>query len=182
MDPSFEPERILRTLAYALRHDPWQFCLDLDEEGWTPIDQVVEALRFDRYEWALLNWPHIELAIRGSGRYEIEAGRIRAAYGHSIPLGIIPDVLVPPEALFHGTAEDALPIIFRDGLKPMGRRFVHLSSDRDYALRVANAKLGNAVLVVLADQAHAAGLTFRRANEHVWLTERVDPPFLATAK
>ena len=182
MDPSFEPERILRTLAYALRHDPWQFGLDLDEGGWTPIDQVVEALRFDRYEWALLEWSHVELALQGSGRYEVRSGRIRAAYGHSVPLGILPAVCVPPPALFHGTADEALPMILRDGLKPMGRRFVHLSSDRAYALRVANAKLGNAVLVVLADQAHAAGLTFRRANEHVWLTEPVDPPFLAAAK
>ena len=77
MDPSFEPERILRTLAYALRHDPWQFGLDLDEGGWTPIDQVVEALRFDRYEWALLDWSHVELALQGSDRYEIQARQVR---------------------------------------------------------------------------------------------------------
>jgi putative RNA 2'-phosphotransferase len=180
VDPSFERELIIRTLAYALRHNPWQFGLDLDPEGWTSIDQLVESFRFLRYDWALLEWSHIELAIQDSGRYQVKAGRIRAAYGHSIPLGILPDIRVPPTALFHGTAENALPMIFREGLKPMGRRFVHLSSDRDYALRVANSKQGHAVLVVLADQAHAAGITFRRANEHVWLTEGIERAFLAS--
>ena len=71
-----------------------------------------------------------------------------------------------------------MPLILLEGLTPKGRRFVHLTSNREYALRVANSKVGQTVLVVLAGKGRDAGMTFRQANEHVWLTERVDPSYL----
>ena len=60
----------------------------------------------------------------------------------------------------------------------VARQFVHLTSDPDYAGRVANAKGGDVVLTVRSAAAHAVGVAFRRANEHVWLTERVAAHFL----
>jgi hypothetical protein len=38
----------------------------------------------------------------------------------------------------------------------MGRRFVHLTSDRDCALLVANAKAGQSIIVVQAEAANTA--------------------------
>jgi RNA:NAD 2'-phosphotransferase (TPT1/KptA family) len=60
----------------------------------------------------------------------------------------------------------------------MGRRFVHLTSNSDYALLVASAKQGHVVVLVSAATAHHSGHVFRHANNHVWLTDRVDAPFL----
>ena len=180
MNSAKDRARLVSTLAFALRHNPAQFGLFLDEEGWTSLDDLVVAIRFDRYDWALIDVEMVKVAIEGMDRFEIRGGRIRATYGHSIELGKLPPVVSPPAVLFHGTTEEALPTIRREGLKPMGRRFVHLTSDREYALHVANAKLGHTILVVQAVVASLAGNVFRSANAHVWLTELVEVHFLAT--
>jgi len=33
-----------KTMAYALRHDPDAYGLILDESGWVPIDELLQAL------------------------------------------------------------------------------------------------------------------------------------------
>jgi putative RNA 2'-phosphotransferase len=170
--------KIVSTLAFALRHDPARFGLDLDNEGWTSLEDLVVAFRFDRYDWALVDEAVLRTAIEGMDRFQIRDGRIRAMYGHSVELGKLPPIALPPTVLFHGTTKGALPAIFRDGLRPIGRRFVHLTSDREYALRVAKAKQGQAVVLVRAAEVHAAGRAFRRANGHVWLTDQVEASFI----
>jgi putative RNA 2'-phosphotransferase len=171
-------EKIFRTIIHALRHDPWKYGLELDTEGCVAFEDLVIGLRFDRYAWALLESSEVERVVRtfGEGRFEISDGRVRATYGHSIELGRLPPIEEPPMVLFHGSTEEVLALILQQGLKPIGRRFVHLTSDRGYALRVAAAKGGQAVLVINAAQASAAGASFRRANEHVWLAEIGIPP------
>lgn len=32
------PERLSRLVSHALRHEPWIYELELDDEGWVPID------------------------------------------------------------------------------------------------------------------------------------------------
>lgn len=34
-----------RAVSHALRHEPWLYELELDEEGWAPIDQLLDAPR-----------------------------------------------------------------------------------------------------------------------------------------
>lgn len=179
MTSTIDPEKLVSTLAFALRHDPARFGLELDDEGWTNLEELVIAIRFDRYDWALVDEAVLRTAIEGTDRFEICDGRIRATYGHSIELGKLPPVAVPPQVLFHGTTDDALPTICQEGLKPIGRRFVHLTSDREYALRVAKAKQGQTVFLVNAANAYASGHVFRRANDHVWLTDHIEASFLA---
>lgn len=180
MTSIIDSDRLVSTLAFALRHDPARFGLDLDDEGWTNLEDLVIAIRFDRYDWALVDEEAIRTAIGGMDRFQIRDARIRATYGHSIELGKLPPVAVPPQVLFHGTTNEALPAIRREGLRPIGRRFVHLTSDHEYALQVANAKQGQAVVLVRAAEAHATGQIFRRANDHVWLTDQVEASFLVT--
>jgi putative RNA 2'-phosphotransferase len=177
---SIDPDRLVRILAFVLRHEPARFGLDLDDEGWTNLEDLVIAIRFDRYDWALVDEAALRTAIEGMDRFQIRDGRIRATYGHSIQLGKLPPAALPPTELFHGTTNDALPAICRDGLRPIGRRFVHLTSDREYAICVANAKKGQAIVRVRAADAHASGRVFRRANDHVWLTDKIEASFLAT--
>jgi len=170
-------ERIFRTLVHALRHDPWKYGLELDEEGFAAIEDLVTGLRFDRYDWALLESVDVVRVLRelGAGRIEHRGSHVRARYGHSIELGSLPPMEAPPDILFHGTTDLALPLILRDGLKPMDRRFVHLTSDHGYAYRVANARQSQAVVIINTARAANAGLHFRRSTEHIWLTEHIKP-------
>jgi putative RNA 2'-phosphotransferase len=134
----------------------------------------------DRPQWDRLTWEDVEAAVRDGQpcRFEIEDGRIRAAYGHTISTALRREPSVPPETLFHATEEAALPDIWRVGLRPMGRQFVHLTEDLEYALRIARSNQNGVVLVVDARTAVGAGVVFHRANEHVWLVAELEPRFV----
>jgi putative RNA 2'-phosphotransferase len=169
-----------KAVALALRHDPGRYGLTLDEAGWTPLDDLVRALRGER-RWRDLQRADLVdmVAAQRKQRYEIEGDRIRALYGHSLPGRIAKEAVAPPAVLFHGTARAALPSIRAAGLEPMRRQYVHLSVDRETAVAVGRRKGPDVVvLAVAARQAHDAGVAFRRGNAATWLAEHVPPEFV----
>jgi putative RNA 2'-phosphotransferase len=180
MLPETDPQRIVRLLAFALRHPPYRFGVALDDEGFADLDDLAVGIRFSSYDWALFQRGHIEDTVRGTdpGRFEIRDNRIRARYGHSFRLGTAGEASVPPEILFHGTSTDSLADVLKTGLRAMNRAFVHLTTNPDYAARVASAKGGGTVLHIRAKEAADAGIEFFQANPHVWLAREVPPSLL----
>ncbi len=67
-------------MAHALRHAPWIYELELDEEGWVPLDSLVAALREKGGAWSALSRDRIEgmMAASEKQRYELKGGRFRA--------------------------------------------------------------------------------------------------------
>lgn len=37
--------KLSRAVSHALRHEPWLYELELDGEGWTSVDDLLQALR-----------------------------------------------------------------------------------------------------------------------------------------
>lgn len=112
-------------------------------------------------------------------RHEIVDDRIRARYGHSVPGRMVGTEVAPPERLFHGTSPTAWSLIAVEGLRPMGRQYVHLSFDEATAHQVGKRKTPAPVLLAVhAGEAHRAGIRFWRGNDAVWLTKQVPPRFL----
>lgn len=120
-----------RAVSHALRHEPWLYELELDEEGWAPVDQMLAALREKGGDWESVDRAALEgmLATATKRRHELDGDRIRALYGHSLPGRIHKRLAASPARLFHGTAPETWAVIKVDGLLPMGRQFVHLSVD-----------------------------------------------------
>lgn len=175
--------RLSRTLAHVLRHDPDGWGVEMDEEGWVGIDDLVRALQ-RRPRWREVSATDVEAAVElpGKRRYEIGGGRIRARYGHSIPVRLDAETEVPPERLYHGTTPRAADRILRGGLRPMDRLYVHLSPDADTAVEVGRRRTAEPiVLVVRAREAHEGGVRFMRAGEEVWLADEVPSDFLERA-
>lgn len=171
-----------KTISHALRHAPWLYELELDEEGWAPVEQLLEGLHRHRRTFRDLSQKDLEamLARPGKRRFEMRDGRIRALYGHSIEMKIYKKPAAPPPALYHGTAPHAAQIIRRDGLKPMNRQYVHLSTDRDTAQEVGRRKAPKpVVLTVRARDAHDAGLPFYKGIETIWLADYIPPEYVA---
>ena len=175
------PQRLVRVLAFALRHHPLRFGVALDDDGFAGLGELVVGIRFSHYDWATLDRAQVEDAIRGTdpGRFEIRDGLVRARYGHSVALGSPDELQLPSDVLLHGTSADAAATVLAAGLRPMNRAFVHLTSNPDYATQVVTAKGGGEVLRILAKQAADAGVAFFRANPHVWLCRFVSPEFLS---
>lgn len=104
--------------------------------------------------------------------------RIRAAEGHSIGLDLGPDTQRPPNELYHGTASTSLDAKFSDGLNPGRRKQVHLSLDPDKAERVGQRHGKPVVLCVEAQQMFQDGIEFFRAENGVWLTNKLPAIYL----
>lgn len=173
--------RLSKAMAHALRHAPWQYELELDAEGWVPADDLLTALRERGGTWAALTPEDLGRVIDRSdkARYELRDGRIRARYGHSVGGRLARAPAEPPPTLYHGTSPAALPAIQREGLRPMRRQYVHLSTDPATARQVgARRSPRPVVLAVRAAEAHAAGLPFYLGNAHVWLADRLPPTYL----
>jgi len=166
--------RLSKRMSHALRHEPWLYELELDEEGWTPVADLLAALGVSR--------ERLEDVVRDSPkqRFELAGDRIRARYGHSVPGRIVRVPGVPPELLYHGTGASAADRIRREGLRPMRRQYVHLSVTREMAESVGRRK-GEQVRVLTVDTvaARAAGVEFMRGNELVWLAMNVPAEFLS---
>ena len=174
----FDPGRLISTMAFALRHDPAHFDLELDDEGWTGFEDLVFAIRFERYDWDFIDETLVKATIAGMDRFEIRDGKIRAVYGHSVELARPPAVAAPPAVLFHGTASGNLPSILRQGILRMRRRFAHFSTDYDWVVRFLSDKPTWTILAIDTPRAQKAGISFRKANDHVWLADSMDPQFL----
>lgn len=173
-----EREALSRTLAHLLRHQPGVHGVKLDAKGFASVEEVVERLRARRYPD--LAREDVERAVEDDARdrFEIRQGRIRARYGHSVPLevGRLED---PPGILYAAVPRQK----FRDaatlGLQPpKGRAFVHLTADPDEARDVARRKDPEPVLFeVRAKEARQRGFVFRHSGA-IWLVDQVPPEFL----
>jgi putative RNA 2'-phosphotransferase len=174
---------VSRATSHALRHEPWLYELELDDGGWVPTEALLGALRAERPGWATLSEADLAQMIAQSDkkRHELKDGRIRALYGHSTPQKLLKEPAVPPAILYHGTSPEAAVHITRDGLRPMGRQYVHLSVDTATAEQVGCRKAkAPIILVVNAGTAHASGIAFYRGNDLVWLCDIVPPAFIGT--
>jgi putative RNA 2'-phosphotransferase len=172
--------RLSKFLAVMLRHEPEQFGLVLDREGFTDTDAVWAQVgrRYPgQYSYADL-LKVVEGDQNGKKRYEIQGRRIRAMYGHSEPRVVYPPA-EPPETLFHGTTREALASIRQYGLQSRGRQYVHLNTTTRRATTVAGRHRGSPViLVVRSAEAARAGVTFYHPEAEHYLADAVPPEFI----
>jgi putative RNA 2'-phosphotransferase len=171
-----------RLLTLALRHEPARLGLAPDAQGWVEVDALLAAVQREP-GWAHATPADLEAACASGGkaRLEIVEGRIRARYGHSLPERLDLPPATPPHRLYHGTAAASLDAILADGLRPMGRQYVHLSANLPQARMIGYRKSASApaLLAVDAARAHADGLVFHDAGDGVWLTGPVAAKYLA---
>lgn len=169
-----------KLMSLVLRHEPERFGLCLDAEGFVPIDDLVAAIGTRQpgvtREQVLAVVAQVEPRKQ---RFTIAGDDIRANYGHSLARRIEHEVAPPPERLYHGTHAAAVAVILGEGLRPMGRQYVHLTTDRELALRVGARRGAPAVLRVEVARALAAGVVFYRANRTFWLVDAMPAGCLA---
>lgn len=103
---------------------------------------------------------------------------IRANQGHSVPVDVELETKIPPEILYHGTAEKYIEAIYEQGLIPKSRLYVHLSADTDTAHNVGKRHGKPVIYKVMAGDMHKAGYEFFLSVNGVWLTKRVPAEYL----
>jgi putative RNA 2'-phosphotransferase len=171
-------DRLSRFLSFLLRHRPRDYPLAFDRQGfvsWSDLKEQIEARFPDATDEEIRN------AIAGSDkkRFEMREDRVRATYGHSFPVDIGAESIEPPARLYHGTSRDLAQTVLREGLKPRGRTYVHLSASLEEAVAVGQRRDASpAIIVVDALAAHSSGIRFY-ASGPLYLAGEIPPGFLS---
>lgn len=169
--------RVSKYLAKHLRHEPEAIGIVLDSQGWVEIEVLLRACAGHGFAFTRDELERV-VAANDKRRYVIEGERIRASQGHSVEVDLGLDPEEPPAILYHGTVAASVASIRADGLLPMSRQDVHLSAERDTAVRVGARRGKPVVLVVDAGAMHQAGHEFRVSANGVWLVARVPPAYV----
>lgn len=171
--------RISKRMSYMLRHSTQPLYVDLDG-GWADVNEIIEVIRKSEPEFDLTVMEQI-VAADAKGRYSFDDShkRIRANQGHSIPNVVVemtqPE---PPEILYHGTAERFLDSILSEGLKPMSRQFVHISSDYETAVKVGSRHGKPVVFAFRAKVFVGDGNALYLSANGVWQAKHVPAEYL----
>ncbi|QDM47392.1 RNA 2'-phosphotransferase [Paenibacillus thiaminolyticus] len=173
--------KLSKEISYALRHAPWEYELELDEEGWVSLEQLLLALRLDqRWEAVHEQDIHTIMATADKQRLEVADGKIRALYGHSVPSKIVKKAEKPPSVVYHGTARRFVAQILDEGIRPMGRQYVHVSADKETAMMVGKRRDAAPVLLkVDAETARNEGIMFYPGNHTIWLADFIPPKYIS---
>lgn len=174
-----------KEVSYALRHAPWEYELELDENGFVPIEQLLNSLNSLNEYGREIKKEDLEYIIENSDkkRLEIIGDKIRALYGHSVPIKIEKTIATPPDVLYHGTAKRFIDSIMKEGLLPMNRQYVHLSVDTDMATLVGQRRDENPVILEIdAKSAVNDGIKFYIGNDKVWLCDEMPSKYIKVLK
>nr|WP_230972461.1 RNA 2'-phosphotransferase [Archaeoglobus neptunius] len=172
--------RVSKFLSGILRHFGRDFGISIDEEGWATVDNVLEVLK-ERFN---IGRKQLELIVKfdRKSRFEIKNGKIRARYGHSIPIKTdwsesdeIPDLL------YHATSPANIDSIMAKGLLPLKRREVHMCATPEEAFEVGRRHSKNPVLIEInAGEMRKAGIKVRKKGK-IYTADFVPPEFLKIA-
>lgn len=171
--------RLSKRMSYALRHDPSSFGLSLASDGSVPVSELIDAL--NRTKKAHYTYADIDAVMNmpGKRRFALENGRIRAYYGHTVRQEIERTLIRPPEILWHATSHKALDAIHSEGLKPMNRQHVHLSSTKETALAAGRRRDENPPLLeIRALDAWKAGVRFYEGNEDIIMSDPIPAEYI----
>jgi putative RNA 2'-phosphotransferase len=174
----FSAERLSRWMAYVLRHNPDRYGLQPDRHGAVDAEEFLQIARWRYPELTPERFQEF-LAAEGTGRFELVSGRLRARYGHSIPIEPVGAPVEPPPQLYHGTDQSLLAGILSEGLQPKDRRMVHLSETAEEAAAIARRKTDTPALIrIRAQEAFRAGVPFYREST-LFLAPAIPPAFLS---
>lgn len=164
--------RASRYLSYLLRHHPETAGITLDAHGWADVDQLLAGMKKHRITRAQLEEI---VAADQKQRYAFDERRtkIRANQGHSIAVDVELREGEPPARLWHGSAKRFAASIAAQGLRPMNRLYVHLSTDVQTARKVG-ARHGEPIVYEIDCAAmRRDAYVFYLSQNGVWLIKQV---------
>ena len=171
--------KISKFLSLVLRHKPDVIGLDLDENGWANVEELLaksakNSNSFTREELEEV----VETNDKKRFSFDESKTKIRANQGHSLKVELEFEEKIPPKFLYHGTAERNIEAIKKTGLQKMKRHHVHLSADIETARNVGTRYGKPVIFQVDTENMLAENFKFFVSANSVWLVDEVPPRFL----
>lgn len=175
--------KLSRFISLVLRHKPGAADLELDEHGWADVDELIDGI--NKAQAFTKEMLEEIVATDDKQRYSFNEDKtlIRANQGHSIPVDVELEEMVPPDVLYHGSVIIYAPAIKKEGLMPKSRLYVHLSIDQKTAKNVSMRRKHKPVIYAIdALKMYEDGYKFYRSVNGVWLTKHVPTEYLFELK
>lgn len=170
---------ISKFLSLVLRHAPEKIELQIDENGWITVNELIKQCNkfHKKIDLELLNYV-VETNDKKRFAFNDDKTKIRASQGHSISVDLNIETIIPPDFLFHGTVDEFIMSIKKEGLKKMSRQHVHLSQIEETAIKVGSRRGKPIILIVNSKQMHLDGFVFYLSENRVWLTDGVPAKYI----
>ena len=171
--------KLSKFLSLILRHRPEVIGITLDKEGWASTEELIAKLQEKGRE---VDLAALQEVVRNCEKQRFKLSpdnrKIRASQGHSVSIELGLPAIIPPLFLYHGTAIKNKKSILQAGLNKRNRQHVHLSADKDTAIKVGQRHGKPFVFVIDTGKMHKAGIPFYQADNGVWLTDYVAPEYI----
>lgn len=169
-----------RFISLVLRHHPEAAAVTLDEHGYADVDQLIKGVN---KKFPGFTGEDLDRIVRENNKqrysYSEDKTKIRANQGHSVTyVDAELEKKAPPAVLFHGTAETFLPDIMKEGLKPMSRQYVHLSTDTVTAEKVGRRHGKPVILKINTEKMAQDGFEFFISANGVWQIKAVPAEYI----
>jgi putative RNA 2'-phosphotransferase len=153
-----------RALSRLLREQAPNL-LEVDRYGYAAFEAVVYAMKSQGLGIEAVHLLEI-ISKDPQHRFELFCGTVRAKAGHKYKVEPTSDPLLPPEFLYHGTSSKSFASIRSNGILPMGKAYVHLSSTVARARIIGLRKSKTPVILrVKSLEAHSVGIRFWRSGQ-----------------
>ena len=166
-------------LSYVLRHHPELINLNLDENGWANVDELITKSTTDSQGFT---FEELDEIVQTNDKkrfiFNEDKTRIRANQGHSVDINLALIPQPPPEFLYHGTAQRNIESILEKGIEKRSRQHVHLSPDKDTANKVGMRHGKPIILTINTQKMFDDGIEFYLSENNVWLTDFVDATYI----
>lgn len=175
-----QKKKTSKFLSYVLRHHPELIDLNLDENGWANVDELIVKSTNDSQGFTFEELDEIvETNDKKRFIFNEDKTRIRANQGHSIDINLALIPQQPPEFLYHGTAQGNINSILEKGIEKRSRQHVHLSQDKETASKVGMRHGKPVILTINTQKMFEDGLEFYLSENNVWLTDFVDIKYIS---
>lgn len=172
---------VSKFLSYLLRHHPEEIGLELDNNGWAKISELIEkANKHNKYIDEQIIKRVIEHGAKQRFIVSDDGNFIRAGYGHSVDVDLQLKPQKPPKVLYHGTAQQNVKRILDQGITAQSRSFVHLSTTETEAEKVGSRHGSPVILDINALAMHEDGYEFYQSESEksIWLTSFVPSNYI----
>jgi len=175
-----EKKRVSKLMSLVLRHDPSAAGISLDANGWADVGELLVGI--NKQQRAPLTLDGLKEVVKTNDKkrftFNADLTKIRANQGHSLHVDVELKKTLPPVILYHGTVGKYVQAILSEGLKPQSRLYVHLSPDKETAIKVGSRRGVPVILPVQAGRMSNDGFEFYLSENGVWLTKEVPPEYI----
>jgi putative RNA 2'-phosphotransferase len=174
-------KHISKFMSLVLRHQPEAIGLQLDENGWANVQELITKMKANGTDVDITTLI-ITVDTNDKKRFAFNEDKtmIRANQGHSIAVDLNLKTAIPPDILYHGTAERFVASILKEGLTKQQRRHVHLSWQIETAKAVGSRHGKPVILMINAKAMIQDGHTFYLSDNNVWLVDAVPAQYITT--